>query len=59
STYLVTETDVSDDPFADFPVPATFSDACFDRAMASVKHMLWQQPWQEYMRSRRESTASA
>ncbi|KAI4281854.1 MAG: hypothetical protein L6R35_005542 [Caloplaca aegaea] len=58
STYLVSQTDVSDDPFPDFPIPATFSDACFDRAMASVKHMLWQQPWQEYMRSRRESIPS-
>ncbi|KAL9007993.1 MAG: hypothetical protein Q9173_006841 [Seirophora scorigena] len=61
TTELTTEMDLSDpaDPLADFPIPTAFSDACFDRAMGSVKHMLWQQPWQEYMRSRRDSTASA
>ncbi|KAI4170776.1 MAG: hypothetical protein LQ348_007055 [Seirophora lacunosa] len=58
---LITDIDLADpaDPLAGFPIPAAFSDACFDRAMGSVKHMLWQQPWQEYMRSRRDSTASA
>lgn len=61
STDLIAEIDVfdPDDPFADLPIPVHFDSACLDRAMASVKHMLWQQPWQEYMRSKRGSAASA
>ncbi|KAL8826780.1 MAG: hypothetical protein Q9170_007275 [Blastenia crenularia] len=43
------------DPFTDICVPEGFDETCFDAAVASVKHMLWQQPWQDYMRSKRGS----
>ncbi|KAL8918173.1 MAG: hypothetical protein Q9208_007525 [Pyrenodesmia sp. 3 TL-2023] len=63
SSDLVTEVNSAlegDNPFAaDLPVPPAFDSACFDRAAASVKHMLWQQPWQEYMRSKRGSAVPA
>ncbi|KAL9026540.1 MAG: hypothetical protein Q9196_004813 [Gyalolechia fulgens] len=47
------------DPFTDITVPEGFDETCFDAAMASVKHMLWQQPWQEFMRNRRASAGAA
>ena len=62
TTELITELDGPvdlDDPFSDITIPDHFDESCFDAAMASVKHMLWQQPWQDYMRSRRGSAVSA
>lgn len=47
------------DPFTDITVPEAFDEACFDAAMASVKHMLWQQPWQDFMRSKRTSASAS
>ncbi|KAL8636201.1 MAG: hypothetical protein Q9228_006377 [Teloschistes exilis] len=61
TTELVTEVEAEadlDDPLTGIAIPAKFDQACFDEAMASVKNMLWQQPWQDFMNSRRESTAS-
>ncbi|KAL8896208.1 MAG: hypothetical protein Q9207_007817 [Kuettlingeria erythrocarpa] len=60
STDLITEINSALDGEGPFTaVPAAFDSACFDRAAASITHMLWQQPWQEYMRSKRGSTVSA
>ncbi|KAL8946029.1 MAG: hypothetical protein Q9222_007518 [Ikaeria aurantiellina] len=62
TTALITDLDTTtdaEDPFADITVPAAFDVTCFDQAVASVKHMLWQQPWQDFSRSKRTSTASA
>lgn len=60
STDLITEINSALDGEGPFTaVPAAFDSACFDRAAASIKHMLWQQPWQEYMRSKRGSAVSA
>lgn len=47
------------DQMDDFVVPEAFDKTCFDAAMASVKHMLWQQPWQEFMRSKRTSASAS
>ncbi|KAL8707996.1 MAG: hypothetical protein Q9220_007076 [cf. Caloplaca sp. 1 TL-2023] len=61
TTALISDLDTTtdaDDPFADITVPAEFDVTCFDQAVASVKHMLWQQPWQDFSRSKRTSTAS-
>lgn len=48
-----------DDPCTDITVPEAFDETCFDAAMASVKNMLWQQPWQDFMRNKRASAAAA
>ncbi|KAL9599642.1 MAG: hypothetical protein Q9219_003726 [cf. Caloplaca sp. 3 TL-2023] len=40
-------------------VPESFGEDCFDAALASVKHMLWQEPWQRYLREKRGSATSA
>lgn len=61
TTELITELDGPidpADPLRGIIVPVDFDQNCFDAAMASVKHMMWQQPWQEFMRSRRNSAAS-
>ncbi|KAL9003308.1 MAG: hypothetical protein Q9188_003807 [Gyalolechia gomerana] len=48
-----------DDPCTDITVPEAFDETCFDAAMASVKNMLWQQPWQDFMRNKRASASAA
>lgn len=60
TTELVTEIEADDldDPLVGIAIPSGFDQMCFDEAMASVKNMLWQQPWQDFMNSRRESTVS-
>ncbi len=59
STDLITEINSALDGEGTFTtVPAAFDKTCFDRAAASIMHMLWQQPWQEFMRSKRDSTVS-
>ncbi|KAI4269545.1 MAG: hypothetical protein LQ337_007216 [Flavoplaca oasis] len=47
------------DPLYNFSVPANFDDACFDAAFASIKHMMWEQPYQDFMKSKRNSASSA
>ncbi|KAL8663011.1 MAG: hypothetical protein Q9202_004241 [Teloschistes flavicans] len=60
TTELVTEIEPDlDDPLFGIAIPTDFDHTCFDEAMASVKNMLWQQPWQDFMNSRRASTVSA
>ncbi|KAL8852056.1 MAG: hypothetical protein Q9221_003081 [Calogaya cf. arnoldii] len=49
----------SSDPLADFSVPASFDESCFDAAFASIKHMMWEQPYQDFMKSKRNSASSA
>lgn len=46
------------DPLNDFSVPASFNEACFDAAFASIKHMMWEQPYQDFMKSKRNSASS-
>ncbi|KAL8993040.1 MAG: hypothetical protein Q9169_006640 [Polycauliona sp. 2 TL-2023] len=47
------------DPLYDFTVPANFDETCFDAAFASIKHMMWEQPYQDFMKSKRNSASSA
>lgn len=61
STDLLTEINLALDAglaFSDLTVPDDFNEACFDRGMDSIKHMLWSQQWQQYMRTKRGSAAS-
>ncbi|KAL8687343.1 MAG: hypothetical protein Q9218_006458 [Villophora microphyllina] len=61
TTELITEIDFSvalDDPLSGITIPDGFGQNCFDGAMASVKHMVWQEPWQKFMRSKRNSAVS-
>ncbi|KAL8888022.1 MAG: hypothetical protein Q9215_004474 [Flavoplaca cf. flavocitrina] len=55
---LVPQLDPSD-PLYNFSVPAHFDDTCFDAAFASIKHMMWEQPYQDFMKSKRNSASSA
>ncbi|KAI4111906.1 MAG: hypothetical protein LQ339_000365 [Xanthoria mediterranea] len=47
------------DPLHDVHVPADFNESCFDAAFASIKHMMWEQPYQDFMKSKRNSASSA
>ncbi|KAL8773559.1 MAG: hypothetical protein Q9209_001664 [Squamulea sp. 1 TL-2023] len=65
STEYISELDLGQtsldpsDALNNFPVPATFDDTCFDAAFASIKHMMWEQPYQDFMKSKRNSGSSA
>ncbi|KAL8902966.1 MAG: hypothetical protein Q9171_007551 [Xanthocarpia ochracea] len=65
ATELISEPDLGptsldpSDALTDFPIPASFDESCFDAAFASIKHMMWEQPYQDFMKSKRNSAASA
>ncbi|KAI4233367.1 MAG: hypothetical protein L6R40_007092 [Gallowayella cf. fulva] len=64
ATELITEFDLSvtndpSDPLFNYDVPSTFDDRCFDAAFESIKHMMWEQPFQDFMKSKRHSGASS
>ncbi|KAL8818978.1 MAG: hypothetical protein Q9223_002498 [Gallowayella weberi] len=46
------------DPLTGHHVPVMFDDRCFDAAYNSIKHMMWEQPYQDFMKSRRSSATS-
>ncbi|KAL8934702.1 MAG: hypothetical protein Q9216_005773 [Gyalolechia sp. 2 TL-2023] len=48
-----------DDPLDGITIPDAFEETCFDAAVASVKNMLWQQPWQDFMRNKRASGSTS
>ncbi|KAL8679877.1 MAG: hypothetical protein Q9186_003897 [Xanthomendoza sp. 1 TL-2023] len=63
ATELITELDLAtledpSDPLNGHHVPVLFDDRCFDAAYNSIKHMMWEQPYQDFMKSKRSSAAS-
>ncbi|KAL8728730.1 MAG: hypothetical protein Q9166_005217 [cf. Caloplaca sp. 2 TL-2023] len=62
-TELITDLDLGttdlSNPLIDYAVPTAFDDRCFDAAFASIKQMMWEQPYQDFMKSKRNSAASA
>ncbi|KAL8798370.1 MAG: hypothetical protein Q9182_006719 [Xanthomendoza sp. 2 TL-2023] len=48
----------SSDPLTGYHVPVVFDDRCFDAAYDSIKHMMWEQPYQDFIKSRRSCATS-
>ncbi|KAL8728691.1 MAG: hypothetical protein Q9181_005264 [Wetmoreana brouardii] len=62
TTELITARDAPvdpNDPLSNIAIPEDFDENCWDEAMPHIKNLLWQSPWQSYMRFKRESDASA